>query len=108
MLIDSSIGPWTITVALYHSTTNELLHSFELGRYTDFSFVMDANDSCIALHTSANTLTIHSLGNGQTEWSISAEPGLEVMGVDLRRLHSDSSFTEAQREILRTYGAIIE
>jgi len=36
-----------------------------------------------------------------------ALPELEILDVDLSRLHPDSRLTPRQEEILRTYGAIL-
>ena len=35
-------------------------------------------------------------------------PGLEVLGVDLRRLHPDSRLSDEAKELLYEYGAITD
>ena len=84
---------------------NPLRHSFKS------LFATDDREQQAAILESGNRLVLYRL-NGPEEarktGTIQLEPGLEVMGVDLRRLHPDSSFTAEQWEILRTYGAMIE
>lgn len=43
----------------------------------------------------------------EKKWEIPYETGLEVMGLDLRKLHQDTVFSDEQKVLLRSYGAVI-
>lgn len=105
-------------ILLYNSASLEQLYAWEVTlRSGERNYAFSPDDSVLLLCTEDDKLQLFQMITSETSESsnriehigtIPIVPGVEVIGLDLRKLHPDCRFTNEQKDILRMYGAIID
>lgn len=77
--------------------------------FTDHELLMQADHDTLYIYRVENMYGIPYLDSGKWQFcgSLMIAPGLDVWGLDLRKLHPESGFTDKQKGMLRQYGAIL-
>ena len=96
------------TIKVLNKTSGQFIRAY-VGQYDFIICISYSPDGKTFLTGGADgTVRIWSTETGKCQKVFYNYPGLIVLGCDLRNLHSDSLFSDEDKDILREYGAIVD